>query len=450
LKIGVAWECPWVPSSYGKLSLWLVSELQKMGVDVRLYCPSSPEVQLYSNRTLYSPECLHRELGVCVELEKPVEVYNSRWLCEDGDDVDVYVLCGSPYGQVESSWISKCSKIDKPVAGYFVTESDIVPPPYAQWLLHVDAVGFTTKAVARAYLVHESIREVHSDWVHVPHGLPEYYFKLSPDAIVEYGLRQYEKRGIREDQGVKSALESRESGVLYGTVAKDHPRKDFGALLSAFSRVKHSCEENGLSFCNRVRLFLGFIRAVGVPTWYIDMLIQALGLHRSDVLIFEDVSQESGITEFFLLFSYSLMSVFVFATMGEGWGMPLIEAGALFRPVVATKTPVLEEIWEGYPLLVKSKPVLVSEGFILHATDYSDLARKMSKLMSPRHRRRYGLMARRIVEKYTSRRMAESFLKLVDLAVQKRGVKKPHPLKEYKTDPQPEYRKLVLEVLKLI
>jgi glycosyltransferase involved in cell wall biosynthesis len=449
MRIGIAWECPWVPSSYGKLSLWLASELQRAGVDVRIYCPSTPEVQLYSTHTLYSPECLHRELGVCVELERPIEVYNTRWLCESGDDVDVYVLCGSPYGQVEASWISKCSKSDKPVAGYFVTESDVVPPFYAQWLLHVDAVGFTTKAVARAFLIHDSIREMHGDWILVPHGLPEYYFRLDPEAIVEYGLMQYEKRGIWGDPGLRLALESRESGVLYGTVAKDHPRKDFGALLSAFSSVKHTCEERGLPLCDKVRLFLGFVRAVGVPTWFIDMIVQALGLQRSDVLILEDASQESGITEFFLLFSYSLMSTFVFATMGEGWGMPLIEAGALSRPVVATRTPVTEEVWEGYPLLVKSRPVVVSEGFILHATDYSDLARKMSKLLSLRERRRYGTMAKRIVEKYTSRRMAESLLKLTDLAVQKRGTKKPHPLKEYKTDPSPGYRDLVLEVLEL-
>jgi hypothetical protein len=299
LRVGVAWECPWVPSSYGKLSLWLTSELQKMGVDVRVYCPSAPEVQLYSNRSQFSPDCIHRELGVCVELEKPVEVYNSKWLCED-EDVDVYVLCGSPYGQVESAWISKCSKISRPVAGYFVTESVVVPPMLAQWLLHVDAVGFTARAVARAYLINDPVREVHGDWVLVPHGLPEYYFKLDPDVIVDYGLKLYEKRNVREDVGVKLALESREAGVLYGTVAKDHPRKDFGALLSAYSLLKHSCEKEGLSFCDKTRLFLGFVKAVGVPTWLIDILIQTLGLSKTDVLVLEDRAQESGITEFFL------------------------------------------------------------------------------------------------------------------------------------------------------
>jgi len=425
-----------------------------MGVDVRLYCPSVPEYQLYSNFTLYSPSCVYRDIGVCVDLERPVEVYSSNWLCRDRDrDVDVYVISGSPYGQVESEWISRCSRVEKPVAGYFVTESDIVPSLLAHWLLHVDAVGFTTRAVANAYLVHESVREIHGDWVLVPHGLPDYYYKFTSDAIIDCYFKLCEERGvkIREDPGVKLALESRSEGVLYGTVAKDHPRKDYGALLAAFSRVKHSCVSEKLPFCDKIRVFLGFIRAVGVPTWLINTIIQLLGLSSSDVLILDERLQESGISEFSLLFSYSLIDVFVFATMGEGFGLPPVEAGALFKPVVVTKTPVTEEIWGGdYPLLVKSRPIVVSEGFILHVTDYVDLARKMSRLISRRYARRAGLSARRVAEKYTSKRMAEAFLKLVELAREKRGVKKPHPLREYRASDSPDYREIVLKALKLI
>jgi Glycosyltransferase len=142
------------------------------------------------------------------------------------------------------------------------------------------------------------------------------------------------------------------------------------------------------------------------------------------------------------------MNVFVFATMGEGFGMPPIEAAALSRPVVVSATPVIEELWGDYPLLVRSRPVLVSEGFVLHATDYEDLSRKMFEAAFPERGGYYGRVARRVAENYTARRMAESFLKLVDLAQQKRGVKKPHPLSEYKANSLP--RDVILEVLGLI
>ena len=447
MKVGIAWECPWVPSSYGKLSLWLASELQRMGVDVRIYCPSAPETQLYSNRTLYKPECQHGELGICVELEKPIEVYNAGWLCGD-EDVDVYVVCGAPYGATESEWIARCSKSSKPVAGYFVTESAIVPSILANWLFLVDATGFTTRAVARAYLVHDAVREFHSDWVLVPHGLPEYYFKLDPEEVFEYAMKLYEKRGLSNDPGLKLVLESRSEGVLYGTVGKDHPRKDYGALLSAFALLKRLCAERW-GFCDKVRLLLGFVKAVGVPTWQVNMLMDLLGLESNDVVILAEEFQRRGITEMALLFLYSAMDAFVLATMGEGWGLPPLEAAALGRPVVVTKTPVTEEVWDGYPLLAESRPVVFPEGYILYQTDYRDLAEKMAKLLSSRARRHYGRLARQVAERYTARRMAESFLKLVDLAIQRCGVKKQYPLEKPLTQITGGYRSVVLEVLKL-
>jgi len=445
VRVGIAWECPWIPSSYGKLSLWLARELQRLGVDVRIYCPSSPEVTLYSKCVEYRPLCAHREIGVCADLERPVEVCNTRYLCRDSD-VDVYVLCGSPYGQVESEWIRECSKTSHPVAGYFVTESDVVPPLLAMWLLHVDAVGFPTRAVARAYLVHDQVRGVHGDWVHAPHGLPEYYFELSADTVLEYSLKLVPERS----RGLELLLESLRDGVVYGMVAKDHPRKDFAAVLAAYARVKSRCEELDHHFCDKVRLFLGTVKAVGAPTWVIETIRDQLGLAPSDVIVLEDQQQLSGITELGLLHAYSMTHVFVFATMGEGFGLPPLEAAALFRPVLVTRTPVTEEVWEGYPLLVESRSVLDSSGFILHATDYSDLAGKMYRLLSERYRRRLGRLARRVAERYSSTEMARSLIKLAELAVEKRGTKKPHPLQEYRVNATPSYRDTVLEVLNLL
>jgi len=442
LRVGVAWECPWVPSSYGKLSLWLAAELQRIGFEVRIYCPSAPELTLYSNKLIYAPHCIHRELGVCVELEKPVEVYSDKWLCEDGD-VDVYAVCGSPYGEVESRWVSKCSTSSKPVAGYFVTESAIVPPILAQWLLHVDAVGFPAKAVARAYLVHDAVREVHGEWVLAPHGLPEYYFELEPDEVVDYGLRLYGHR----DPGVELALESRRAGALYATVAKNHPRKDFGAVLSALAMLKARCRQELLPGrnCLSTRLLLGVVEAAGAPVWNIDMAVGALGLER-DILLLEDKFRKTGVSEFFLVFMYSLANSFLFATLGEGFGLPPVEAGAFGRPAVITRTPVTEEVWEGYPLLAASRPVLSPDGFVLYSTDYADFAGKAESLLYPDVWERASKLARGVAEKYTARRMAEGFAKLVELAAEKRGTKQKHPLPEYRVS-APGYAEMLLELL---
>ena len=438
MRVGIVWECPWVPSSYGKVVAWLVPELQRAGFDVRVYCPSIPDVMLYSKHIAYTPSCLHKGLGVCVEYEKPVEVSSDRWVCED-EDVDAYVIGGSPYGHVEAGWVSKCSKSRKPVAGYFVTESDVVPPLLSSWLLHVDAVGFPARAVAEAFLTAVEVREAHKDWVHAPHGLPNYYFSLTPDEILEYGLGR-----VGKSRGLELAIESRSAGRLFGAVAKDHPRKDFGALLTAFTAVRDSAKDP------KVRLLLGRIAAVGCPAWDVGAMMASLGLSGDEVLTLEDKWVVSGVTEMGLLFMYSLMNVHVTPTLGEGFGLQAVESASLGVPPIITETPVTREVWEGYSMLVRSRPILVGEGFILHATDYGDLAEKMSSMLDPGVRDGSARVAKNIARGYTSEVMGKSVAKLIELALRKEGTKRPHPLPNYPTEPTEEYRRKVREVINLL
>jgi glycosyltransferase involved in cell wall biosynthesis len=435
VRVGIVWECPWTPSSYGKLVLWLIRELQRLGFEVRSYCPSAPPVALYHKYMEFNPRCIHKGLGVCVEFEKPVEVSSDAWVCEDSD-VDVYLIGGTPYGGVESRWVEKCSKTKHPVAGYFVSESAVVQPLLALWLLHVDAVGFPTRAVARAFMVHDAVREAHGDWVYAPHGLPDYYFDLHRDGILDYSLKLVD----RESEGWKLALESREAGLLIGVVAKDHPRKDYGALFSAFASLKHALRDD------RLRLFLGFIRAVGARMWDVDALMNTLGLTQRDVIILEGKWQDYGVTEMGLLISYSLMNAFAFPTLGEAFGLPPVEAGALGLPVVVTAVPSTEEIWDGYPLLVDANPILMSDGSILYATSYRDLAVKLLRaLESPAY---YGRLARRIAKRYTAVEMGKAVARLIDNAVRNAGRKKPFPLQQVNAS-TPGLMHVAVEALKL-
>jgi len=111
--------------------------------------------------------------------------------------------------------------------------------------------------------------------------------------------------------------------------------------------------------------------------WDIDALMHALGLSQRDVIALEGKWQDYGVTEMGLLMSYSLMNVFAFPTLGEAFGLPPVEAGALGLPVVVTAVPSTEEIWDNYPLLVDSNPILMNDGSILYATSYRDLAVKL-------------------------------------------------------------------------
>jgi len=413
LRVGIAWECPWTPSSYGKIALWLSGELQRLGFDVRVYCPSAPPVDLYGRSVPYKPSCPHKELGVCYELEKPVEVSNDSWVCEDSD-VDAVVIGGSPYGAVEVKWVQKCSSSKTPVAGYFVTESAVVPPHLATWLFHVDAVAFPTRAVARAFLVYDPLRELHGDFMVVPHGFPDYYFRLTPQEVLDYVLSK------TPVQGLEDALESRSAGRLIVNVAKDHPRKDFAALFSAFALLKRRTGDE------KLRLLLGFVKAIGASVWDPAVLMYTLGLTERDVLSIDAKWQSNGMTELGLLTVYSLGNAFAFPSMGEGFGMPPIEASLLGLPHVTTRLPATVEVWGDYPLLVGSRPVLMSDGTILFSTDYRDMAEKLERALSdPEH---YGRLAKNKASRYRASDMGRMVAGLVDKAVGNAGRKTPYPV----------------------
>jgi len=432
MRVGIAWECPWVPSSFGKLTLWLAAELQRLGFSVRVYCPSAPDVTLYSRYTTYRPYCDAPDLGLCPEVE--VQVASSRRLAHDRD-VDAYLVGGCPFGNVEAEHIRECSRTNKPVAGYFVAESDVVPPLLASWLLHVDAVAFPARATAEAFMVSRQVVEAHGDYLVVPHGIPEYYFRLDRDAVLEYALRLTEP-----DRAVELILESRGAGLLLGTVAKNHPRKDFGSLLAGFALAKRSIRDS------RFRVLAAAVSAVGGDTWAVRYLSHALGLGEEEVVVLHRDQSTTGLSELGLLELYSMMNVFAFPTMGEGFGLPPVEAGALGLPVVLTRTPVTEEVWgSDYPLLVRSRVRVVEEGLLLHQTDYVDLAEKVVKAFAEPER--YGRLARGISSRYTLREMVRGVVRLLELAVEKLGTKKPHPLERYDLTPTPDYQERVLKLL---
>ena len=433
MRIGIIGECPYVPSSYGKVVLWLSKGLMDQGFDVSVYCPSAPSVLTFARYMEFKHACESPE--VCLDLPRPIRVWNERWACtEQGGDADIYVIYGSPYGEVEGKWVSRCSRINKPVAGYFVTESDVVPPILAKWLLHVDAVGFPTIAVSEAFMLDREVSEHHREYVIVPHGLPDYYFDVDRERILSRGL---DKLG-RDREKARPLIEARAKKKLIGLLAKDHPRKDVSSILVSFIRLLRSDGD--------AKLFLALVRSVGFPVWNLSLMINQLGLGANDVYVIDPEASDIGLTEFGILYSYSLINVLAFPTYGESFGLPPVEAGALGVPPVITSTPVTREIWGDYPLLVKSRAIMTYEGMILHETDSTDLYEKIRTALGDPDK--YGLIARRVSSKYRLDVMARSFTRLAKLAEDRLGTKKPHDPEKNKYDlDNPYYQEVILNIL---
>ncbi|WP_281406638.1 glycosyltransferase family 1 protein [Rhizobium sp. P44RR-XXIV] len=122
-----------------------------------------------------------------------------------------------------------------------------------------------------------------------------------------------------------SRMAEAQSFIMVGTM---EPRKGHAQVLRAFERLWDEGKQYNL-----------FI--VGKQGWNVDDLCSALETHlRRDRNLFwlQDISDE------FLNLLYDKSSALIFASMGEGFGLPLIEAAHKELPLILRRIPVFEEI----------------------------------------------------------------------------------------------------------
>jgi len=433
MRIGLVWECPEAPTSYGKLALWLTAELQRLGFDVINYCPGFPATNLFTKRLSHVPACPFKE--VCPELVKPLVIASDAYACFD-EDIDVWLIAGTPFGGEEAKWLATCSRDKRPVALYAVTETAVVPPRLAVPVLYADAVAFTTEAVARAFLAHDFVKQFIDRYIVAPNGIPRQYLELDRDWI----------RSVVASASPSLApiADAYKQFSIVGFVGKNHPRKDIPALLATFASVK--------TLRPNTKLLLVATSNVGGDAWDVEALLHSLGLGAEDLVPVPSFFTKMGLAEIELLFIYSSMHVLAFPTFGEGFGLVPVEAAALGTVPVFTETPVTKEIWGEYPLLVKSRPVLFSDGWVLFATDYIDLRNKMLEALD--NREKYVDVAKAVAAKFTADAMAKRIAELIDLAIERQGTKIPHPIDSKTLEewlkPSKSQRLAVLKALNLL
>ncbi len=135
----------------------------------------------------------------------------------------------------------------------------------------------------------------------------------------------FHPRGEKEQMDARKRLDLPDRYLLY--LASSLPHKNYERLLSAFKEVRDS--EPG------IKLLLAGARDYGGGE--IKEKIQGLGLSKDVVFLgwlpFEDIP-----------LVYSGASLFVFPSLHEGFGIPVVEAMATGTPVVCSSIEVLKEV----------------------------------------------------------------------------------------------------------
>lgn len=128
-----------------------------------------------------------------------------------------------------------------------------------------------------------------------------------------------------EAQSVLAALEQRPTFLMVGTL---EPRKGHAQTLAAFDILWEADNEINLVI-------------VGKPGWMVENVVKKI---RTNPELNQRLFWLEGISDEYLEKVYSASSCLIAASYGEGFGLPLIEAGQHNLPIIARDLSVFREI----------------------------------------------------------------------------------------------------------
>ena len=192
------------------------------------------------------------------------------------------------------------------------------------------------------------------------------FYDLDPTRITvtyhgpDESYRPIEQQVAREHLRKRYGLEG--EFILY--VGAIQPRKNVPRLLSAFAELK------------RKKLIPQKLVIVGPKTWLATEAFAAIEKHsmEGDVMVTGYVPQED------LACFYSAATVFVYVSICEGFGLPVLEAFACGTPVITSLGSSLEEIAGGAAVLVDPLDVSAIASAIENVLSSSDLRASLRAL----------------------------------------------------------------------
>lgn len=270
------------------------------------------------------------------------------------------------------------------VVAYFPIDGRPLPP---SWRGVLDAVD-----VRVAYS--EFGRDV------VRAACPELDVELIYHGIDTTVFRPLDKEEVRRKHGFGEKF-------VVGCVARNQPRKQFPILIRAFAKLREAHPASVLYMHTDPK-------DVG---WDLENLVTRFGV--DDHTVFSKVTTVmKGLPPEDLNFVYNAFDVMALPTMGEGFGLPIVEAMAAGVPVLTTDYAAGREfLMRGGGELIAVKDFLTIPPYnIDHAlADADDLAARLIRLAEdPAARERYGAEGRAFAETLEWERIMPRWLELFD------------------------------------
>ncbi len=199
----------------------------------------------------------------------------------------------------------------------------------------------------------------------------------------------------RFSPNANTGKESAEPSILY--VGGLEARKGVEYLLLAMELVQKEIQDAKLTIIGRAGLTSG--ESYNEREMF-ENLAERIGIGKN--VVFRDFVSEGRLKQY-----YQECDVFALPSRMEGWGLTLMEAMALEKPVVASKVG-------GIPELVNHGKC----GYLVPYADVRGLAKSIVKILKDqRLAKNFGKAGRKKVEQFTWKRSAEMTMKVYERAL---------------------------------
>jgi glycosyltransferase involved in cell wall biosynthesis len=315
-------NAPWATTGYGQQSNQVISRLQKtyaVAVATNYGLEANGTWWQTSNGPIYIYPRGHETYSNDV-----IPAHANDWFLQNPEAKNLIIT-------LFDTWVFKGEKWKEfKVASWVPIDHKPTPPQVARWCEQENVTPIAMSKFGQTMLERENIKSFY-----IPHAIENVF---EPTEHLNFNDKKITGRdflGLKDDDFVVG-MNAANKGIYPN-------RKAFGENLMAFSIFAQ----------DKPNAYL-YIHADPAPTLGgidIIQLAQAVGLKPKQLLFPDRYSLRGNLDQKFLAMIYSSFDVFLGTSMGEGFGIPTVEAQACGVPVIVSDFAASAElVGDGYKI----------------------------------------------------------------------------------------------------